>query len=278
MNAMQKILNRTGQFIKHNSPTILTIIGAAGVIGSVVTAVTSTPKAMRRIEEAECEKGEELTKTEVVKVTAVVYIPTAIICAATLACIFSANILNQNHQAALTSAYALLDQSYKKYRKKVKELYGEEAEKTIKCEIAKDELEKMDVKKPEDDKMLFYDEYSERYFHAYEKDVIKAEYMANRAIMNEAFITLAEFYGYLGLSVDDESWNYIGWTCDDLAEWTGYFWLDFHHELIEMEDGIEATVIWYDVSPALGYISEYVDVPDKIKQKLEEFENKLLCR
>ena len=278
MNAMQKIISKSGHFIKQNSPTILTIIGAAGVIGSVISAVKATPKALRLVEEAEYEKGEKLTKAEIVKVSAVVYIPSAIICAATIACIFSANALNQKHQAALTSAYALLDQSYKKYRKKVKELYGEDADRTVKCDIAKDDLEKMNIVKKDSDKMLFYDDYSGRYFEADEKTVIQAEYMANRAIMNECFLTLAEFYGYLGLSIDDESWNYIGWTCDDLAEWTGYFWLDFHHDKVTMDDGLEATLLWYDIAPALGYIEEYVDIPEKYKQELKEFENKLICR
>lgn len=278
MKNIQTIIGKFGQFIKRNSPVILTFAGAAGVIGTVITAVKATPKALELIGEAKEEKGEELTKLEVVKTTAVCYIPTAVICAATLACIFSANALNQKHQATLMSAYALLDQSYKKYRKKVKELYGEDADRTVKCDIAKDGLEKMDIVKKDSDKMLFFDDYSGRYFEADEKTVIQAEYMTNRAIMNEGCVTLAEFYNYLGLSVDDESWNYIGWTTDDLAEWTGQFWLDFHHDKMTMDDGLEATLLWYDVSPALGYITEYIDVPEKIKQELEEFENKLICR
>ena len=278
MKNIQTIIGKFGRFIKRNSPVILTFAGAAGVIGTVITAVKATPKALELIDKAEEEKGEGLTNLEIVKAAAVVYIPSVVIGTATLACIFSANALNRKHQAALTSAYALLDQSYKKYRKNVKELYGEDADGRVKCSVAKDELEKMDIVKKSSDKMLFFDDYSGRYFEADEKTVIQAEYMANRALINEGFITLAEFYSYLGLSVDDESWKYIGWTADDLAEWTGYFWLEFHHDIVTMDDGLEATLLWYDVSPALEYITEYIDVPEKIKQELEEFENKLICR
>lgn len=267
MNTMQKIISKSGRFVKQNSPTILTIIGAAGVIGSVISAVKATPKAFKLIDEAKEEKGEELTKLEVVKTTAVCYIPTAVICAATLACIFSANALNQKHQAALTSAYALLDQSYKKYRKKVKELYGEDIDGKVKCSVAKDDLKKMDIVKKDSDKMLFFDDYSGRYFEADEKTVIQAEYMANRSLMNEGFITLAEFYSYLGLSVDDESWKYIGWTADDLAEWTGYFWLDFHHDTVTMDDGLEATLLWYDVLLILLNSCQMKKMQEKLKEQ-----------
>lgn len=279
MNVMQKFINKSGQFIRRNSSTILTIIGAVGVVATAVTAVNATPKALKRIEEAKAEKGAELTKVEAIKTAAICYLPSTVICAATLTCILSANVLNQKHQAVLTSAYAALDQSYKKYRAKVKELYGDDADGKVKCEIAKDELEKKEIVRKDNNKILFYDDYSQRYFEATEAEVIEAEYYANRTIMNECYITLAEFYSHLGLSIDDESWNYIGWTCDDLAEWTGYFWLDFHNEKTTMEDGLEATIIWYDVSPSFGYLGEYMnDIPEEIQKKIENMENELISR
>lgn len=269
MNATQKIFSKAGQFIRRNSSTILTVIGAAGVIATTITAVNATPKALRLIEEAKEEKGEELTKLEVVKTTAVCYIPTTVICVTTLACIFSANILDRRHQAALTSAYAVLDRSYKQYRAKIKELYGSDADGNVKCEIAKDNLEKQDIVRTDANKILFYDDYSGRYFESTEAKVIEAEYQANRTILNEGFLTLAEFYSHLGLTVDDDSWNYVGWTIDDLCEWTGYYWLDFHNEKTTMEDGLEATIIWYDISPSLEYLDEYIDIPEDVKNKFD---------
>ncbi len=269
MNATQIIFNKVGQFVRRNSSTILTIIGAAGVIATTITAVKATPKALRLIEEAKEEKGEELTKLEVVKTTAVCYIPTTVICVTTLACIFSANILDRRHQAALTTAYAVLDRSYKQYRAKIKELYGADADGKVKCAVAKDELEKQDIVRTDANKILFYDDYSGRYFESTLAEIIEAEYQANRTIMNEGFLVLADFYRYLGLTVDDDSWNYIGWTIDDLCEWTGYYWLDFHNEKTTMEDGLEATIIWYDISPSLTYLGEYIDIPEDIKKSFD---------
>lgn len=83
---------------------------------TAVMAVKATPKALRLIEEAEKEKGKKLTKTETVKVAWTPYIPTVLVGASTIACIFGANVLNKRRQAALMSAYALLDSSYKEYK------------------------------------------------------------------------------------------------------------------------------------------------------------------
>lgn len=61
----------------------------------------------------------------------VCYIPAAISGTATIFCIFGANVLSKRQQAALTSAYALLNDSYNNYKDKLKELYGEEAHQKI---------------------------------------------------------------------------------------------------------------------------------------------------
>lgn len=104
-------------------------------------SVKATPKAVKLLEKSEKEKGEKLTKIEAVKTAAPAYIPAAILGLSTIACIFGANILSKNSQASLASAYAVLDRSYKEYRNKVNELYGEEAEDKVKNEIANDHYE-----------------------------------------------------------------------------------------------------------------------------------------
>jgi len=49
------------------------------------------------------------------------------------------------------SAYALLDQSYKDYKRKVSDIYGEDADKRIIEEVAKEELEPRDNTDDTDD-------------------------------------------------------------------------------------------------------------------------------
>lgn len=131
-------------FLKRHSSTILTTIGAIGVVATAVIAVKDTPKALRILDEAEQEKGEELTVKEKIVTAGPVYIPAMAVGVSTIACIFGANTLNKRNQAALMSAYALLDQSYKDYKRKVSDIYGKDADKKIIEEVAKEELEPRD--------------------------------------------------------------------------------------------------------------------------------------
>lgn len=108
-------------FIKRNSATILSFVAVAGVVATAITSANATPKAVRALDTAKLNKGEEeLTKIEKVKTVLPVYLPTIITGAATVVCILGSNVLNQRTQASLSSAYAIVDQSYRDYRNKVK--------------------------------------------------------------------------------------------------------------------------------------------------------------
>lgn len=88
-------------------------------------AVKATPKALKKIETAEKEKGEELSKWEKVKVDGPSYVPAVPIGAATVMCVIGANLLTSRRQANIASAYALVNESYKQYQNKVREIYGD---------------------------------------------------------------------------------------------------------------------------------------------------------
>lgn len=103
----------TKLFWKRHASTILTVAGGVGVILTTVAAVKATPKTLESLEEAKEQKGEELTSVEKIKIAGPKYIPTILIGTGTIACIFGANILNKRHQAALVSAYTLVDSSFK---------------------------------------------------------------------------------------------------------------------------------------------------------------------
>jgi len=147
---MNKLVHQSTRFIKRDASTILTCVGGAGVVATSVMAVKATPKALMLLEAAKQEKGEELTTLETFKVAGPVYIPSVVMGVTTLACIFGANMLNKRQQASLMSAYALLDNSYKDYKKKVTELYGEQVDTKIKTEVAKDKYEEKEVIKSGD--------------------------------------------------------------------------------------------------------------------------------
>lgn len=155
------------RFLKNNSSNILTGIGVVGVIGTAFLAARATPKVIRLLENTEYEKGEKLTNLEKVRIAAPAYIPAALTGVGTIACIVGANVLNRRQQAALMSAYALLDRSYKNYRSKVIELYGEESDARISEEVAKDRFNEATFEMVDDEETpLFYDERSGRFFNS----------------------------------------------------------------------------------------------------------------
>ena len=245
---MNNLLSKSQLFLKRNSSTILTCAGAAGVIATTITAVKATPKALLLLENAKEEKGEKLTKLETVKIAGPAYVPSVLLGAGTLACIFGANILNKQGQASLMSAYALVDGAYKDYKNKVDELYGEEAGAKVRAEIAKDKYEEEPIVIVEDGNRLYYDCYSERYFEARPYDVQKAEYEVNRTLMMDDAAYLNDWYRNLGLEPlthgDDFGWS----TCANMdAYWQT--WIDFNHEKVVMDDGLECILISFMQDP-----------------------------
>lgn len=248
---MNGLLRKSNMFLQRNGSTILTCVGAVGVVATTIMAVKATPKANRLLEKAEAEKGEALTKMEVVKTAGVIYIPTIVVGASTIACMFGANALNKHQQAALMSAYALLDSSYKDYKKKVEELYGEEADVRVRGEIAKDKYNDLEVEF-EDDKQLFYDDFSGRYFNSTMAEVTQAEYNLNRQIVLNGGAYLNEFYEFLDIPPIPAGME-LGWSTSLLEShhWTS--WLDFDHEKVVMDDGLECHIVKMRYEPMIDY-------------------------
>lgn len=228
-------------FFKRNASTILTCVGGIGVVATAVVAVKDTPKAMQIIEKKTEEKGEDLTTIEKIKVAGPVYIPAIAIGVSTIACIFGANALSKRSQASLVSAYALLDNSYKEYKKKVEELYGEGADARVKGEIVRDKYDETDVSR-EDEKQLFYDYFSERYFESTMEEVLKAEYELNRELHTKDYAYLNEFYDLLGLDGIQSGWD-LGWSMGASLSHYWKTWIDFRHEKVEMEDGMVCYIL-----------------------------------
>ena len=256
---LQKACHKSAMFLKRNSSTILTCIGAVGVVATATMAVRATPKALKLLEEAKDEKGEELTKLEVVQIAGPAYIPSVVIGASTIACMFSANVLNQRHQATLTSAYALIDSAYKDYRNKVKEMLGEETDMNIRAAIAKDKCENAGGYVPgygaldlSGEKRLFYEEYRKAYFEATVEEVQNAEYHFNRNFAMRGDANLNEFYSFLGLEPTREG-EVLGWDTSRLLEEYEHPWIDFDHERVVMEDGLECCIIHFPIPPVVDY-------------------------
>ncbi len=238
------------QTLKGKSPTILCCVAAVGVVSSIIFAAKATPKAIQKLEKARGEKSEELSKIEVFKIAAPCYIPAAVMGVVTIGCIFSANALNRHSQAMLTSAYGLLNSSYKRYSDEVKKKFGTEAHNEILQSISAEEAKKVDILSydmcsskcmsfddSDEEVMLFYDAMSKRYFKSTISRVLLAEYHLNRNFCLGGAPDKNQFYDFLGISRTDDG-EYVGW---DYAG--GMCWIDFEHIRNETDDGLEYYII-----------------------------------
>ena len=222
-------------FLKKNSATILTVTATIGVITTSVLSAKAAIKASRVLTHKEEEKGEKLTFEETISAIWTIYIPPVVSGMSTIACVFGANILNQCQQASLASAYALIDSSYKEYKAKLKELYGEEAHNNIVDAIAAEKCDEANISaggltsaytqeiESDTEPRLFYDEYSGRYFESTIEKVLLAEYHLNRNYILRGFARLNDFYEFLGLEQTDYD-EAVGWDiCSEI------YWIDFNH-------------------------------------------------
>lgn len=244
--------------LNSRSSLILAIAAVGGVIATAVSAAVVTPKAVKLIEEDSKEKHDgdahASTKKEAFLVAWKCYIPTAVIGLSTIGCILGANWLSAKQQAALTSAYALVKNSYKQYQSKVKELYGEETHNKI--------IDSMMVEKPKDIpitthdfwgcswsldfgdyatpevKRTFYDACSERYFESTIERVIQAEYHLNHEFMIAGAVPLNLYFEFLGLDKTDYG-DVVGWSSMN----GDIYWVEFSHGLMTLDDGMEICVI-----------------------------------
>lgn len=261
-----KILRQVSRTLKKTSPTLLTCVGAVGVVITAALAVKATPKALELIDKAKTDKMAEnedkMTRIETIEACWKCYVPAGIAGISTIGCIFGANVLTRRQQASLVSAYAFISRSYSEYKQKVKELYGEEAHKKIIKSLA---VEKPDApyiygsmtgkdfsfEEMPEELHMFYDSFSKRYFQATPSQVLLAEMHVNRNFaLNGGEVLLQEFYNFLGLDTPEDMKD-LAWFISDC-----YYWIDFVHSKMFIDDGldrepIECYIIEMEYPPTL---------------------------
>lgn len=248
-----KVTRTTGKallYLKKSLPTILTGLSVVGVVATTVMTAKATVKAVDILEQAEIEKGETLTKTEKIVKSAPVYVPAFLLMVATVFCVASVNVTNKRLIAGLISAYELSDKTFMKYREKVEELYGDEADNRVREELTKDDYKEKDIPKTED-KCLFYEPFSGEFFERTKEEVVLAEYHFNRNFAIRGYAVLNELYSFLDLPNTDFG-EVMGWSFD-VGICEGWCWIDFDHTKIYMDDGRECYVITMPFAPREDY-------------------------
>jgi tRNA(Ser,Leu) C12 N-acetylase TAN1 len=216
---MNPIIKSAARLLKTNSSKILIGAGIAGMITAVVTAVEDTPKAIECIENAKKEKGEELTKTEIMKASWKCYIRTAIFTGVSATCIIVGTVQQSRQHAALMAAYSLLESSSRDYHNKVIEMVGKDKDDEIQEAVSKDKAKKISTKNTEyvietgkgDDLMMDY--CTNRLFYGNAQEIKRLLVDANYQLYNEDWISLNEIYYMIGLNGIPLG-NAVGWRVE----------------------------------------------------------------
>ena len=163
MNNITRTLNKTAFKFKKHSPEILVVAGVVGVVGSTVMACKATTKvndilddtkdqldkiheAGERLENGETlrlKDGEEYTVEQNKKDLTIVYAQTAlkfaklyapsvIIGGLSITAILTGHNITRKRNIALAAAYTAVDKSFKEYRGRVVERFGEALDKELK--------------------------------------------------------------------------------------------------------------------------------------------------
>lgn len=181
-------------FLKKNSPTILTCLGIAGVVTTVVTAHQDTLKA----EDVLYDNPKIRSKKDEIKATWKCYIPTGISASSTIACIVGSHYFSGKQREALASAYVLSQTTLQEYQRRVIDQIGKNKEKALMEETVKGVAERRapvalysqmedEVIETGDGNTLFYDVPGERYFKSdinYLKTVVND---LNREVRSEMY-------------------------------------------------------------------------------------------
>lgn len=206
----------TSTMKKHNSE-ILTGLGIAGMLATTILAVRATPKACLDIEDATEDKGERLTKIETVKVAGKYYIPAAITCVVSTACLIGASTMSARRSAALATAYTVTETALREYKEKTAELVGERKEKEIREAVIQDKLDKTPV--PDTNGVvitghgdtLCYDVFGGRYFKSSMEFLKQAVNDLNERLLQDGYVSLNDFFDFADLDQqklgDDLGWD-----------------------------------------------------------------------
>lgn len=245
-----KLAKTCAKFLRKHGGTILAVAASVGV---GLTAYETHKAAVKATTLVVMNKAEPMSKKEVVQECWKFYIPAAVLGGGTIACILGSNALNKKQIASLTAAYMALGKSYQQYRRQVAEQIGSEAEADI--------LEKSKVEElaEEDKKLLCYEPFSNRYFHATEAELYDAFYQMNRDFSLNGEVSINNLYSYLGLDYLPEK-DDMGWCSDYMINEWEYFWIDFVANKQTTDDGLEVYQVYAFQPP----IPDYLDYePDK---------------
>lgn len=219
-----------------NAPHILMGLGTGCSVTAVIFAAKATPEARQAVQEAEYEKGDSLTKVEVVKAGVKYYIPAALMETLALAAFWCAHGIDIRRQAVTAGLLSAAQEALIEYERKVKEMIGEKAEKEVHNAIAQDQV---DRNPPPTTTVILPDDAESwwiidgQYFRSTYSAIKDAQNQANHHMIQHMYLSKSELYWLLDpmhayLKTDGDE-GAEGWNVDRLLVLDVDWATDPHH-------------------------------------------------
>ena len=260
MTNVGRAIHKFGFQIKKHSPEILLVAGVVGTVASAVMACKATIKAKEIVDKSkediaiihDCMANETLKEnreysdeqgkkdltiayTNTAVDLAKVYGPSVILGTLSIASILTSNNILRGRNVALAAAYATVDKSYKEYRGRVREKYGEEADKELTFDIKAKEVEKTVVDEKGEEKKVketvldsnsnahslyakVFDELNDNWENDSEYNTMflrKTERWANDYLKSHGYLFLNDVYKALGFQ-PTRAGQVVGWIYDPI--------------------------------------------------------------
>ena len=166
-NKMTRSLCKAKFKVKKHSPEILVVAGVIGTVTSAVMACRATTKLSKILDEAketektisegieigyiadqeyteeDGKKDLRITKVQTGLKVVKLYAPAVILGGLSITAMLTSNNILRKRNVSLAAAYAAVDKSFKEYRGRVKERFGEELDKELRYNIKAKEIEEV---------------------------------------------------------------------------------------------------------------------------------------
>lgn len=255
-NVTRKI-GKVGLIFKKHSPEIMVIGGVVGVVGSTVLACKATTKLSHILDESKenvdqikdyveehgySEKYSEedykkdltITYTQTAVKVAKIYAPAVILGTLSITSILAGHNITRKRNLALSAAYVAIDKSFKEYRSRVVERFGEKLDKELRYNIKQGDTEEI-VRNDEGGEEVVkttteyadpntYSEYA-RFFDdgclGWTKDpelnltfLKQQQNYANDRLKRKGYLFLNDVYEMLGIQ-PTKAGQIVGWIYDE---------------------------------------------------------------
>jgi hypothetical protein len=268
INKATRLLSSTQYQVKKHSPEILMVAGIAGTIVGTVLACKATTKVSEIIEEKNkniedvhtCleDNTKEYTEEDSKKDLTIIYAQTGVklfklyapaigVMTLSFASIIAGHKVLKKRNVAIAAAYAVIDKSFKQYRKNVIEEFGEGVDQQMRFGLKSKEIKKKDkdgktVKEteyyidPDANPLDNISEYA-RFFDASSSNFAKdPEYnmmylrrqqdYANEMLKSRGHLFLNEVYDLLDIP-RSKAGQVVGWVYDKNGNTKGDNYVDF---------------------------------------------------